>query len=585
VNLEVVRTLLRLWRPFRWALPLIAVLGVTASFAEGLGIGLLIPLLDVLLGGSVRQKGPAVFQAAGEYLASLGNLDGVLLIGAGILVLVVIKAALVFATVSLSASINGQIGHDIRSKLFQQALLVDYTVLNKSRRGQLINIFDAQIDRVMEAEGALIAMFIHTCRIGVFGAMMLLISWQLSAIVVVLGLLANLLIARPLIRSMHRLGEREVDARSAISQQVLRVLGGMRTVRAFGQENQEQACFEKVSQQARAIIVRARQSEQIIPLVLEVVYAPIFVITVLAALLTETGVPTLLAFLVLLYRIQPDIRNLDCYRTQLAGWSSFVDEVAALLARNDLSMRKPGDFSFERLRRGIVFKKVGFQYQSASERPATLSSVTFELRARQITAVVGESGAGKTTLINLLYGFYQPTEGQILVDGRPLVSLCLDMWRGKLALAGQDVGLLDGTIRENIGYGCVHARSSDIEEAARLAAIHDFIVTLPRGYETNVGEGGFRLSRGQQQRIGLARALLRRPEILILDEATNALDGLTEQVIHQTLERLAGKMTVIVIALPTTSWCSATAQFPKWEAWTSCQQAWANSLVCTGARW
>jgi len=548
VNFGVVRLLLRFLRPFWWALPIITVLGLAASFAEGIGIGLLIPLLELLMGGAVPQISFPLFQTASEYLYSLGDVARVLVVGGGILALLVVKAILVAATVSLSGWIDGRIGDDIRCRLFSQALSVDYAILDESQQGRLISAFNNQIYRVMDVINSFFLIIVHACRIAVFGSLMIFISWQLTAMVVVLGLAANLLVARPMIRFVHRLGELEVGVRSEISQQVLSSLGGMRVIRAFGQEDREHARFRKISEQARTLIFRIIQAQQIIPVALEVVYAPVFLAVVLTASVATIGVPTLLAYLLLFYRVQPDLKQLDYQRANLAGLSGSLLEVTALLERSCKSAIRSGSVLFEHLQDRITFDKVSFRYQSPSERAVTLTEVSFELHAGKTTAIVGESGAGKTTLINLLFGFYQPTEGQIRVDGRPLASLRTDLWRGKLGLAGQDVGLLEGTIRENIAYGCPHAASDEIEEAARLAAIHDVIKKLPRGYETNVGESGLQFSQGQRQRIGLARALLRRPEILILDEATNALDGLTEQVIHETLDRFVGKMTVIIIA-------------------------------------
>jgi subfamily B ATP-binding cassette protein MsbA len=165
-----------------------------------------------------------------------------------------------------------------------------------------------------------------------------------------------------------------------------------------------------------------------------------------------------------------------------------------------------------------------------------------------MTAVVGGSGAGKSTLLYLLARLYDPTAGEIRVDGVPLPELDLAAWRSRLAFAGQDLELMGDTVRANIAFGRSGATLDEIVAAARQGDAHGFISELPQGYDTRIGERGLRLSAGQRQRIGLARALVRKPEILILDEATNALDSLSERVIQHALEQLAGNLTMIVVA-------------------------------------
>ena len=188
-----------------------------------------------------------------------------------------------------------------------------------------------------------------------------------------------------------------------------------------------------------------------------------------------------------------------------------------------------------------------FRYPGSEVRPLVLHSASFEIRSGRSTAIIGRSGAGKTTIVNLLCRFVEPDEGRILVDGVPLDELDPVQWRRQIAVASQDLELVDGTILENITYG-QSATPAEAERAAKLAEAHGFIEQLPQGYETLVGYRGASLSAGQRQRIALARALVRDPAILILDEATNAVDGLSEAAIVETLRSRAGRRTTIVIS-------------------------------------
>jgi subfamily B ATP-binding cassette protein MsbA len=177
-----------------------------------------------------------------------------------------------------------------------------------------------------------------------------------------------------------------------------------------------------------------------------------------------------------------------------------------------------------------------------------VSDLSFRIPKGAVFAIVGGSGAGKSTVIGLLCRLYDPQAGAIRVDGTPLAHLDLRSWRGRLAFAGQDGELLEGTVRENILYGAPSASDAEVIAAARQAHAHDFITELPQGYDTLLSPRGMNLSGGQRQRIALARALIRKPELLILDEATNAVDNVTELAIQETVEQLAGRCTMLIVA-------------------------------------
>jgi subfamily B ATP-binding cassette protein MsbA len=198
------------------------------------------------------------------------------------------------------------------------------------------------------------------------------------------------------------------------------------------------------------------------------------------------------------------------------------------------------------LKGAIFFRDVSFRYEK--ESPPALDGLTFTIPAGKMTAVVGGSGAGKSTLAHLLCRFYDPSEGSIQVDETPLAKLDLDRWREHVALASQDMHLFSTSVRENIGMGRQSATSADIVAAAVRAQADDFIHQLPDRYDTPVGERGIRLSGGQRQRIAIARALVRNADLLILDEATNALDSLTEQALMRSVLELRRNQTIVVIA-------------------------------------
>ena len=219
-----------------------------------------------------------------------------------------------------------------------------------------------------------------------------------------------------------------------------------------------------------------------------------------------------------------------------------VSEILAKPAETGTSTGRP----FSGLRKGLSFENVTFTYKG-SAGPA-LASVSFRIPKGSVIAVVGASGAGKSTLIDLLLCFQRPQQGRILVDDIPLSEFDVASWRAGLGVVNQDPYIFDDTVAVNLSYGSPSATKAEIVEAAQLACADDFIRTLPQAYDTIVGERGTQLSGGQRQRIALARALLRHPDILVLDEATNALDATTERAFRRALAAYAKHRTVIIVA-------------------------------------
>ena len=226
----------------------------------------------------------------------------------------------------------------------------------------------------------------------------------------------------------------------------------------------------------------------------------------------------------------------------LSGFRRFLDVVET----EPEIVNAPDAESIDEVNGHVSYENVSFHY-SDDDTPV-LSNVTFDIPAGKSVALVGPSGSGKTTICSLLPRFYDVTGGRVTIDGKDVRDLTLESLRNQIGLVQQDVYLFCGSIKENIAYGKPGASMEEIEDAARKANIHDFIMELPDGYDTFVGERGTRLSGGQKQRISIARVFLKNPSILILDEATSALDNESERWIQKSLEELAKNRTTITIA-------------------------------------
>jgi subfamily B ATP-binding cassette protein MsbA len=527
-------------------LPAIALLGTAASLAEGVGIGLLIPFLDTLMGGQGSRSG-LLTDLLYEYTSKIAEDVRLMVIAAIIVGLVVVKSIIHFGYLSLLTWSSNKVAHDLRLRLFDQLLRVSYVFVAEMKQGMQINALEGQTFRVGNAVLDLCLLLVNACMVAIFVVLLLFISWQMTCLMMAGVVLAGLVV-RVLVARSARVGKAVENDNVALKESALQALNGMRMIRIFGQEQRERARFAQASDQLRRGQRWLELTWRMLQPLVDLLYVPLLLGALLVAVYAEVSLAILLPFLLLVFRMQRYLREFDFHRVRVASYAAPVAEVAALLEVSDKPYLSSGHVPFEALRERIVFDGVAFAYAEGAARRPALADVSLEIGRAEILALVGGSGAGKSTLINLLCRLYDPTAGEIRVDGVRLVDLDLASWRRRIAIAGQDADLLAGTIRDNIGYGDPEADDARIAAAAEKANIRDFIESLPQGYDTPVGLRGTQLSGGERQRIALARALLRDPEILILDEATNAVDHISEAEIQRTLERLAGRLTIIVIA-------------------------------------
>jgi ATP-binding cassette subfamily B protein len=254
---------------------------------------------------------------------------------------------------------------------------------------------------------------------------------------------------------------------------------------------------------------------------------------------------TLIVFIGLVWRFYTPVNNLSRMSDRIQRVATSAERVFELLDTQPDIADKPNALRLKEVQGHIRFEHVSFSYEGGHE---ALQDVSFEIRPGEMIGLVGPSGSGKTTLINLICRFYDPQEGAIYLDGIDLRDIQLASLRAHIGVVLQEPYLFHGTIAENIAYGKPDATLEEIIEAAKIANAHDFIMRLPDGYDTMVGERGVRLSGGEKQRISIARAVLKNPKILILDEATSSVDTETEALIQEAIERLIANRTTIAIA-------------------------------------
>jgi ATP-binding cassette subfamily B protein/subfamily B ATP-binding cassette protein MsbA len=260
----------------------------------------------------------------------------------------------------------------------------------------------------------------------------------------------------------------------------------------------------------------------------------------------RTVLPSLVTFVLALQKLNGRINIMNTNLNLIADNSGRLQRLNGILLTKDKQFRRINGIPFVELKDSIVFDNVSLRY--SQELPPALSEISFKLPKGQFLALVGASGAGKSSIADLLTGLYSPTLGRILIDGKPLEKIDLASWQQRLGVVSQDTFLFNATIADNIAFGTPEATQAQIESACRSAQASGFIENLAQGYDTLVGERGYRLSGGQRQRLSLARAILRNPDLLILDEATSALDSESERLVQQAIERFERNHSVLVIA-------------------------------------
>lgn len=528
-----------------WAIPVLLALGMLTSFTEGIGISLFIPFLESIgQKNTVPQTGNWLADSLGTLFNSVQPDTRLLTISLCIFIVVLVRAALYYGNTVTFTWLSMKAGHRVRSRLFEQLMTVSFRFIEKSSSGRLVNALSTETWRATDALSGLFKMMIEVCSIAVYFTLLMLISWKLTLLVAAIMVVISIIV-RLLTRQTQSLGEKVTRRNTELTSRMVEGIDGMKIIRAFVRESYEQKRFAHTSHGLTNLIVRLTMLHGTIEPVYQVLTGALLLGVLFTNIHSPEKIHSILVFIFILYRLQPRIIALDGARNRIVSLTPAVEEINSLLAETRKSLPN-GTIPFKELKKGIYFHKLTFKYNS-EEKPS-LQHISVSIPSGKTTALVGHSGAGKSTLIKLLLRFYDASDGNIYVDDCPLKSLEIESWRKNIGLVSQDVYVFNASIRDNIAYGRPNADDEEIIAAARSADAHEFICQLPHGYETKVGDRGIRLSGGQLQRITLARAIVRKPGVIILDEATSSLDSISEQLIKDALEKLSLNCTVIVIA-------------------------------------
>ncbi len=440
---------------------------------------------------------------------------------------------------------------DLRNAAYKHLHKLPMSYFKMERVGNLISRITNDVNVV---QSSISAAFLNLIRepltILVFLGIAVSISWRLTLMALIILPFSMFIIAW--IGGKLRRHSSVIQAKMADITSILQeTISGVKIVKAFGMEDYEDKKFMKETNNFFKMmlrIVRIRNASSPLTEFLSVIVGAVIIYYGgVQVLKSETlKASEFLGFLFAIFQLMPPIKELSSVNNRIQESSAAGDRIFEIIDTKPNIVSAPDAIELKGFFNSIVFDDVSFHYEDA-EGPV-LHNLSFEVLKGEIIALVGPSGGGKSTLVDLIPRFYDPTAGRILIDGKDLKQIKVESLRRLMGIVTQETILFNESIKNNIAYGLGEFSLDKIIEAAKTANAHNFIIELPEGYDTVIGERGLKLSGGQRQRISIARALLKNPDIMIFDEATSALDSESEQLVQEAIERLMINRTTFVIA-------------------------------------
>lgn len=547
------RRLLGYLRPyvplFACAIVLMALVGA----CEGLYALLMKPIFDRVL-VRAQSTGPVALLTYHHHTLYLQQLlpgritDATLAIAIALVSVTVIKGICAFAGTYSVNFIGQSVVRDLRNKLYDRIIRQSMAFFSENPTGQLMSTVMSDIERIQDAVSHVTAAFLKQSFTLIFLlAFIFYVDWRLA--------LASLIIVPFIVwpsanigRYIRKHSRKSQDKMADLNNILQETISGIRVVKAFGMEGFEGNKFKGATKRLLKANLRWVRAHAVTQPMMELLGA----ITIAAALfyarneivhhVQTTG--AFVAFFYALIKMYEPIKRLTGVNNSLQLAVGASERVFEVLDAQTEVVEKPAAVRLAPFARELAFEGVEFSYGDA----VILQGVNLKIAKGEVVAIVGSSGAGKTTLANLIPRFFDVTGGRLLFDGRDVRDATLASLRSQISMVTQEVVLFNDTVLENIAYGQSGMSLRAVEDAAKAALAHDFIMEMPEGYRTVIGERGQRLSGGQRQRIAIARALLKNSPILILDEATSSLDTESEMLVQKALVNLMAGRTVLVIA-------------------------------------
>ncbi|WP_137286134.1 ABC transporter ATP-binding protein [Halorussus salinisoli] len=524
----------------------ILVLGIVAALLEGIGLSFLIPIIGFIQSenGTPDSGMVGMFADAYEFLGIPFTLETVVV---GVTVIMAVRYASGFGVMWLGEALRTFYERDLKQEAFDAAIDARIAYFNEKGSDEILNAIVTQ----SKYAGKSVSWFVKVLQPLLLALMYAGIAIYLAPVLtlltgVVLGTVA--LVIRHGLESGYSVGDKVSEANERIQEAAQAGTQGIREVKLYGLGDEVRREFRDAVEQFVDATVHLRRNEAAVQNSYQFAAAiSIFVLIYLAVTFTSMNLGTLGVFLFAMFRLAPIVSMLNYRVYQLEGnlphvvkTDMFVNSLEQNREQVDGGVEDIGEVN------EVAFDDVSFSYSNAE---SVLENVSFSVSKGEFVAFVGQSGAGKSTIVSLLSRMYLPDDGVITADGRPITDIDLEEWRSKLAIVRQNPFIFDDTLWYNLTVGNRSASRDEVERACETAQVSEFLDSMSDGFQTELGEGGVRLSGGQKQRIALARAILKEDaDVLVLDEATSDLDSVTEQRVQAGIESMERDYAVITIA-------------------------------------
>lgn len=487
-----------------------------------------------------------------QYTGTYGASKALMILCLFLCTMTIFKTACYFGSAAIMIPISTGVVKDLRMKIYDKILSLPLGFFSQEKKGDIIARMSGDVQEIENSITGSLDMLIKNpiLIIGYFAAL-IYVSWEMTLFTIVFAPL--------MLWVMGAIG-RKLKAKSLETQalwsdtmsQVEETLGGLRIIKAFLAEKKMSSRFNNVTDAMRRKSARVSTRQASAHPVSECL-GTIMIAIVLwyggSLILKDNApidAPTFIFFLVMLYSVIQPIKDLSKAAYSIPKGMASMERIDKILSSENPIREAASPLELKSFEDSIKFENVDFSYEEGGKK--ILDNINLEISKGKTIAIVGASGAGKTTLADLIPRFYDIDNGAITIDGKDIRNVRIEDLRSLMGNVNQDPILFNDTIFNNIAFGVTGATREQVEEAAKIANAHDFIMEKEEGYDTNIGDRGVKLSGGQRQRISIARAILKNPPILILDEATASLDTESERIVQEALDRLMSSRTTIAIA-------------------------------------